>query len=95
MYAIRSYYAKARVLERLRELGQRFDDIEVVPEGGRLQLYLIEGRNSLAAHRLSDGTLRYLALLAILVDPRPNATLMVIEEPELGLHFDMMRNNFV
>lgn len=81
---------KARLLEHLRELGQGFDDVEVVPEGGRLQLYLMEGRLSIAAHRLSDGTLRYLALLTILLDPHPSASLVVIEEPELGLHFDMM-----
>jgi predicted ATPase len=80
---------KVELLERLRDLGHGFDDLEVVPEGGRLQLYLTEGRQSLAAHRLSDGTLRYLALLAVLLDPRPSP-LVVIEEPELGLHFDMM-----
>lgn len=80
---------KAQLLERLRDLGHGFDDLEVAPEGGRLQLYVIEGSASLAAHRLSDGTLRYLALLAVLLDPKP-APLVVIEEPELGLHFDMM-----
>ncbi len=80
---------KARILEHLRDLGGGFDDIEIVPEGGRLQLYLTEGPFSLAAHRLSDGTLRYLALLAVLLDPQP-PPLIVIEEPELGLHFDMM-----
>jgi predicted ATPase len=81
---------KSRLLELLHDLGLGFDDLEIVPEGGRLQLYLMEGRHSLAAHRLSDGTLRYLALLAILLDPQPTASLVVIEEPELGLHFDMM-----
>lgn len=80
---------KARILEHLRDLGGGFDDIEIVPEGGRLQLYLTEGSFNLAAHRLSDGTLRYLALLAVLLDPQP-PPLVVIEEPELGLHFDMM-----
>ncbi len=80
---------KAKILERLRDLGGGFDDLEIVPEGGRLQLYLTEGSFNLAAHRLSDGTLRYLALLAILLDPKPSP-LIVIEEPELGLHFDMM-----
>lgn len=80
---------KTRILKHLRDLGSGFDDIEVVPEGGRLQLYLTEGPFNLAAHRLSDGTLRYLALLAVLLDPQP-PPLIVIEEPELGLHFDMM-----
>ena len=80
---------KKRVLEELRNLYPGFDDIEVVPEGGRLQLYLTSGMRNIPAHRLSDGTLRYLALLIILLGPNPGP-LIVIEEPELGLHFDLM-----
>lgn len=80
---------KRRLIELLRELAPGFDDLVVVPEGGALQIYLIEGSRSLPAHRLSDGTLRYLCLLAILLDPDP-APLMVIEEPELGLHPDVL-----
>ena len=38
---------------------------------------------------MSDGTLRYLCLLAILCDPEPPA-LICIEEPELGLHPDIL-----
>ena len=38
---------------------------------------------------LSDGTLRYLCLLAILCDPTP-PPLICIEEPELGLHPDIL-----
>jgi predicted ATPase len=36
-------------------------------------------------HQLSDGTLRYICLATLLLQPRPAATL-VIDEPELGLH---------
>jgi predicted ATPase len=39
--------------------------------------------------RLSDGTIRYLSLLAVLCDPNP-ASLVCIEEPELGLHPDII-----
>lgn len=80
---------KRRLLELLRELAPGFDDLVVVPEGGTLQLYLTEGNRSVPAHRLSDGTLRYLCLLAILLDPDP-APLVAIEEPELGLHPDVL-----
>jgi len=80
---------KRRLLEHLNELAPGFDDLEIVPEGGALQLYLIEGERSIAAHRLSDGTLRYLCLLAILLDPGPTS-LLIIEEPELGLHPDVV-----
>ena len=41
------------------------------------------------ASRLSDGTLRFLCLLAILCDSDP-PPLICIEEPELGLHPDML-----
>jgi predicted ATPase len=43
----------------------------------------------LAAAELSDGTLRYLCLLAALLSPRP-PTLMALNEPETSLHPDLM-----
>ena len=41
------------------------------------------------ATRLSDGTLRYLCLLTILCHPNP-PPLICLEEPELGLHPDIL-----
>ena len=80
---------KRRLIGYLRELAPGFEDVEVVPEGGVLTLYLTEGSLSFPARRLSDGTLRYLCLLALLVDPDP-PPLIAIEEPELGLHPDVL-----
>lgn len=80
---------KQRFIELLDELGSNFQDLEIVPEGGVLQLYVTEDGHNVPAHRLSDGTLRYLCLLAILLDPAP-APLVVIEEPELGMHPDIL-----
>lgn len=80
---------KRRLLELIKDVSPGFDDIEVVPEGGTLQLYLIEGDRKIASYRLSDGTLRYLMLLSILLDPSP-PPLIVIEEPELSLHPDVL-----
>lgn len=58
--------------------------------GGTLQLFIEEeGGRLTPATRLSDGTLRYLCLLAILLHPNP-PPVIGIEEPELGLHPDIM-----
>ena len=79
---------KRRLLELISELAPRFTDLEILPEGGALTLYLTEGDSSIPARRVSDGTLRFLCLVAILVDPQP-PPLIAIEEPELGLHPDI------
>ncbi|HQX54044.1 MAG TPA: AAA family ATPase, partial [Planctomycetaceae bacterium] len=66
-------------------------DFDVIIEGGTVQVFFTEGDFVIPATRLSDGTLRYLCLLAILCDPTP-PPLICIEEPELGLHPDILPN---
>jgi len=80
---------KKAILEGLRELYESFTDFEPVVQGGTVQVFFTEGDFSIPATRLSDGTLRYLCLLAILCDPEP-PPLICIEEPELGLHPDIL-----
>jgi predicted ATPase len=46
-------------------------------------------RRPLRARELSDGTLRYLCLLAALLSPRPPA-LLALNEPETSLHPDLL-----
>jgi predicted ATPase len=81
--------AKNDILSALNHLYPDIDDFNVQIEGGAVQLYLEEGSFSIPATRLSDGTLRYLSLLAILCHPDP-PPLVCIEEPELGLHPDVL-----
>jgi predicted ATPase len=69
--------------------------------GGRLQVAEAAGARlavelaqegllrPLAAAELSDGTLRYLLLVAALLTPRP-PSLMVVNEPETSLHPDLL-----
>ena len=81
--------AKNAILDGLRELYDGLSDFDVFVEGGTVQVFLTEGDFTIPATRLSDGTLRYLCLLAILCDPDP-PPLICIEEPELGLHPDVL-----
>jgi predicted ATPase len=80
---------KARLLDALKALYDGIDDYDVQIEGGTVQVFFHEGRFTVPATRLSDGTLRYLCLLAILCHPNP-PPLVCIEEPELGLHPDVL-----
>jgi predicted ATPase len=83
--------AKREILKGLQDLYEGLTDFEVLVTGGTVQVYFVEGDYSIPAARLSDGTLRYLCLLAILCDPEP-PPLICIEEPELGLHPDILPN---
>ena len=82
--------AKRRLLKLLQELFDGIVDVNCPVTGGTVSLFLEErdGRQ-IPASRLSDGTLRYLCLLAVLLHPEP-PSLVAIEEPELGLHPDVV-----
>jgi predicted ATPase len=80
--------------EKLREAFRAFSDdakdIETRFQEGYVQLRIRESSGiSTPASRLSDGTLRWLALLTILLNPSP-APVICIDEPELGLHPDIL-----
>lgn len=80
---------KRKLLTALQALYDGIDDYDVQIEGGTVQVFFHEGRVTIPATRLSDGTLRYLCLLAVLCHPNP-PPLVCIEEPELGLHPDVL-----
>lgn len=81
--------SKAMFITALKDLYEGIEDYNINIEGGTVQVFLQEGKNMIPATRLSDGTLRYLCLLAILCHPTP-PPLICIEEPELGLHPDIL-----
>jgi predicted ATPase len=79
-----------RVNELMKQFYEPFKKVEVRVQGTHLQIAIEEeGGFSVSAYRLSDGTLRWLALLAILLNPTP-APVTCIDEPELGLHPDII-----
>ena len=93
----------AAALQTIREIGDR-DGLDGAVDdafpGARLEIRQSDGRfetalrqpgllRPLSASELSDGTLRYLLLIAALLTPRP-PTLFVLNEPETSLHPDLL-----
>ena len=84
--------AHDRIREYLRRFCERFEDVKVRVGAGIAQAFLREAGlvEMLSAIRMSDGTLKFLCLLAALFHPKP-PPLICIEEPELGLHPDALQ----
>jgi predicted ATPase len=81
-----------RITDYLRRFCDRFEDVKIDVGEGLARTYLKEAglEEMLSAIRMSDGTLKFLSLLAALFHPKP-PPLMCIEEPELGLHPDALQ----
>ncbi len=82
-------HVQQELIDALSSLYPEIKDFHIDIGGGWVQLLMMEREYSIPATRLSDGTLRYLCLLAILCHPEP-PPLVCIEEPELGLHPDVL-----
>lgn len=82
-------YEKIEAL--LKKINPMFKDISFDIIGSKSLLVLREKNltKSVTVEHISDGTLRYLLLLAILYNPS-RGSLICIDEPEIGLHPDMI-----
>ncbi len=80
-----------RLNDLMRKFNFRFERMSTHISGGAVQFYLHETdiASPIPATRLSDGTMRFLSILALLLTPAP-PPLVCIEEPELGLHPDVV-----
>lgn len=67
----------------------RYIRFTTLVQGGSIQFFLHERglTQPIPATRLSDGTIRFIAMLVLLLSPTP-PPLLCMEEPELGLHPD-------
>ncbi|HTV40229.1 MAG TPA: AAA family ATPase [Candidatus Sulfotelmatobacter sp.] len=79
-----------RIRDTIRLVAPFFDDfiLDPAPEAPETIRLEWRQRNSdfpFRAHHLSDGTLRFICLATLLLQPFPPATVL-IDEPELGLH---------
>lgn len=79
------------LVEKLKEADETIEGFSTKVLGGTIQLFLrYSGLQSpVPATRLSDGTIRYLCLLAVLCHPSP-PRLVCLEKPEAGLHPDLL-----
>ena len=81
---------KDALAKRMQRLYDGIVAISTPFEDNKVSVVIEEiGGRQIPAERLSDGTLRYLCLLTVLLDPEP-PPLIAIEEPELGLHPDIV-----
>ncbi|HEX6042432.1 MAG TPA: AAA family ATPase [Longimicrobium sp.] len=78
-----------RITETLRQIAPFFADFELVLESDTVLLRWRELGNDLVfgPHQASDGTLRAMALVALLMQPGEQMpSIIILDEPELGLH---------
>jgi len=82
---------KRVIVEYFQQFYEGIEDITTRVQGGAIEVFVHERGldEAISASRLSDGTLHYLCLLVILLHPEP-PPLICIEEPELGLHPDIL-----
>ncbi|MEC4816620.1 MAG: AAA family ATPase [Scytonema sp. PMC 1069.18] len=80
-----------QIIETIKKFYDAAEELSIKIYGGTVQIFIREQGliQPIPATRLSDGTLRYLFLMALLLDPTP-PPLICIEEPEIGLHPDIL-----
>lgn len=84
----KNYYEAIR--DQVRQVAPFFDDFLLRPDPINENKIRLEWREKgsdfpFMAYHLSDGTLRFMCLATLLLQPHPPSTIL-IDEPELGLH---------
>lgn len=86
----RRYYQ--RIVKRIQKIMSQFEDFFLEPAVENSQQIKLQWRakgheHVFGAHQISDGSLRYMALATLLLQPPKSLpNVIVIDEPELGLH---------
>lgn len=95
LYSLRqsqpSYYE--RIVQTIRQACPQFQDFDLAPSTRNEQYILLNWREThrpdylMGPHQLSDGTLRFMALATLLLQPPERLpSVIVLDEPELGQH---------
>ncbi|MBN2597079.1 MAG: AAA family ATPase [Marinifilaceae bacterium] len=80
-----------RIEMTIRSIAPFFDHFDLKPDRLNVQSIQLEWKEKgfpdayFNAYHLSDGTLRFICLASLLMQPKPPKTI-IIDEPELGLH---------
>ena len=79
-----------RIVRTVRQVAPFFADFDLEPTDSKdiiLNWRHCESDRVFGPHQLSDGTLRAICLISLLLQPKENLPyLIVVDEPELGLH---------
>ena len=81
-----------RIVATIRQVAPYFDDFDLEPTGTGDKDIILNWRHRqsdlvFGPHQLSDGTLRAVCLISLLLQPEDDLPyLIVVDEPELGLH---------
>ncbi|MDX6500788.1 MAG: hypothetical protein QOG23_4048 [Blastocatellia bacterium] len=81
-----------RIVRTIRQIAPFFDDFDLWPQGTGGKDIILNWRHRksdliFGPHQLSDGTLRAICLITLLLQPEDELPLLiVVDEPELGLH---------
>jgi len=94
LYMLRQFYPVeySDILHAIRMVAPYFDDFELAPEKYNDELIILRWRQKdcddiFNASQLSDGTLRFICLATLLLQPTElQPTTIIIDEPELGIH---------
>lgn len=79
-----------RIVGTIRQVAPFFEDFDLEPTSSKDIILNWRHRESdlvFGPHQLSDGTIRAICLISLLLQPKDNLpNLIVVDEPELGLH---------
>ena len=94
LYELKSHREMAyrRIVETVRQVAPFFEDFSLDRTGSGQRDIILNWRHRnsdlvFGPHQLSDGTLRAICLISLLLQPKEDLPiLIVVDEPELGLH---------
>lgn len=94
LYRLKEHYSLNYndIVQTIRLIAPYFEEFELKPNEGNNELIVLKWRqvgcdDIFNASQLSDGTLRFICLMTLLLQPKElQPATIIIDEPELGLH---------